>query len=100
MTPDQPVGQWPSLAKGGKPIGIVTHVRRIAEQIDTVLRVERRATGSEIRRLEGAELAAFMEDEVRSGRQGCKRCEFDYFVLVPKVTVHPPPKTHRLSRNT
>ncbi|MFZ1123878.1 MAG: SbcC/MukB-like Walker B domain-containing protein, partial [Candidatus Baltobacteraceae bacterium] len=64
---DDALSELAGRAKGGKLIGIVTHVRGIAEQIDTVLRVERRATGSEIRRLEGAELAALMEDEVRSG---------------------------------
>lgn len=64
---DDALSELADRAKGGKLIGIVTHVRGIAEQIDTVLRVERRATGSEIRRLDSAELAAYIEDEVRSG---------------------------------
>lgn len=63
---DDALSELADRAKTGKMIGIVTHVRGIAEQIDTILRVERRATGSVVERLEGVALAAYMEDEVRS----------------------------------
>lgn len=67
---DDALSELADRAKSGKMIGIVTHVRGIAEQIDTILRVERHASGSVIERLEGPTLAAFMEDEVRTGLLG------------------------------
>jgi exonuclease SbcC len=66
-TLDEALAKLAERASGGKLIGIITHVRGIAEQIDTILRVERRASGSVIERLEGSALASFMEDEVRAG---------------------------------
>jgi len=64
---DEALSELSERASSGKLIGIITHVRGIAEQIDTVLRVQRLAGGSVVDRLEGTALAAFMEDDIGTG---------------------------------
>ncbi len=54
-------------ASGGKMIGVITHVRGIAAEIEDVLRVRRLASGSIVERLDPTEREKLFDDEVTAG---------------------------------
>lgn len=61
---DSALAELAARAHGGKMIGIITHVRSIAAEIDTVLRVRRLPGGSTVTRLSGDEREQFLDDDV------------------------------------
>ncbi len=67
---DEALSELADRASGGHLIGVVTHVRGVAEIIETVLRVRRLAGGSVVERLDAVERAAYLEDELAAGLLG------------------------------
>ena len=52
-----------TVAASGRMVGVISHVRAVAEQIDHVLAVTRDAAGSRARWLTGAERQQLVESE-------------------------------------
>lgn len=61
------LGELERRADAGRLVAIISHVRAVAEQIETVLRVNYRPEGSEVLRVTGAEREAFITEEVEQG---------------------------------
>lgn len=64
---DVALGELAHRASSGKMIGVITHVRGIAAEIETVLRVQHLAGGSTITRLSGGEREGLLDDTLTSG---------------------------------
>jgi DNA repair protein SbcC/Rad50 len=64
---DEALGELATRASSGHLIGIVTHVRGVAEIIETLLRVRRLPSGTVVERLDPAERDAYLEDELAAG---------------------------------
>jgi exonuclease SbcC len=61
------LGELERRADAGRLVAVISHVRAVAEQIETVLRVNYRPEGSEVLRVTGAEREAFVAEEVEQG---------------------------------
>ncbi|HZR93040.1 MAG TPA: SMC family ATPase [Gaiellaceae bacterium] len=61
------LGELERRADAGRLVAVISHVRAVAEQIETVLRVNYRPEGSEVLRVTGAEREAFITEEVEQG---------------------------------
>jgi exonuclease SbcC len=57
-------------AAGGRLVAVVSHIKAVAERIETVLRVTRTPAGSEVALVGGSERQAFMEGELEAGLLG------------------------------
>jgi len=64
---DVAIAELAHRATSGKMIGVITHVRGIAAEIETVLRVQHLAGGSVISRLSVGERERLMDDTLASG---------------------------------
>jgi DNA repair exonuclease SbcCD ATPase subunit len=60
MPCDQALSELERQAAGGRMIGVITHVREVTEYIDDVLRVWRTPAGSDVARLDRADLDALV----------------------------------------
>ncbi len=65
--PLRPALELEPRADAGRLGAVISHIRAVAEQIETVLRVNYRPEGSEVLRVTGAEREAFVEEEVEQG---------------------------------
>lgn len=59
---DQALSELERQAAGGRMIGVITHVREVTEYIDDVVRVWRTPTGSDVARLDRADLDALIAE--------------------------------------
>ena len=59
---DQALSELERQAAGGRMIGVITHVREVSEYIDDVLRVWRTPAGSDVARLNRADLDALVAE--------------------------------------
>jgi len=64
---DAALAELARRASGGKLIGVITHVRSVASEIDDVLRVRRLPGGSTVERLDAAERERFFDDAIAAG---------------------------------
>ncbi len=64
---DAALAELARRAGGRKLIGVITHVRSMASEIDDVLRVRRLPGGSEVERLDAAERERFFDDAMAAG---------------------------------
>jgi exonuclease SbcC len=54
-------------ASSGQLVAVVSHIKAVAERIETVLRVTRTPLGSEVSFVKGSERESYMEEEVEAG---------------------------------
>jgi len=64
---DQAMGALQRRATSGQLVAVVSHLRAVAEQIETVLRVTKTPRGSELAFVKGSERREFVEEEVQAG---------------------------------
>lgn len=61
------LGELEQRADAGRLVAVISHIRAVAEEIETVLRVNYRPEGSEVLRVTGAEREEFITEEVEQG---------------------------------
>lgn len=61
------LGELERRAASGRLVAVISHLRAVAEQIETVLRVTHRPEGTEVLVVTGAEREAFVTEEIEQG---------------------------------
>ena len=61
------LGELERRADAGRLVAVISHIRAVAEQIETVLRVNYRPEGTEVVKVTGSEREAFVSEEVEQG---------------------------------
>jgi len=61
------LGELERCAASGRLVAVISHLRAVAEEIETVLRVTYRPEGSEVLTVSGAEREAFVTEEIEQG---------------------------------